>query len=1106
MEKAHSKKEVFVMGKKIGFLFLVLLSVLLITGPTFTAHAIPTQTFVTGEIQRITINNPADHWSGGTIVVGGETVIIPKNLLIDLPANRLTLKQLYDQAPAACAGQTGLAKADACNTTGVGGFATISANRTNAGNVIAGDVFIEKGKELVVGIVTYINYTEGYFRLNGTAAAPGGNVDPGTGVMVRLNDPTGRHTVQSGLGCTAGSLVNCSPDPRFTLDPDNYTNVFSSGYPLCIPKTADGLNDPFCPRTNRAAVFVPLAAEPPVPDSTKFAPIVLGDTITAEGNFETVNGVQFLSSHTTEVGKALTTQAGQPDYLFLAEVEIDAPGFQNQRARTLFIGFATQASPLIGADILIWSIHRDPGANATHEFPLASVRGCDNAAGVGECGVQGLGGAGNNIFKIRHDVDFGVATDAKLDPCAHLRAEPRFNAPGICPGGTSTNIAEQFAILSPIPHEIMARTGQKLATPGLAVVDVQGNPATWGEYLFPLGMNLGGVSIPEMNEIDLNLLATPFIFEGIPWNLDRRLSPGGCNGPCEGTPQPLDPFPFSGLDPRTQANVPAVAYNDPVYTASILSSARDRMLSFVAPGIGKFNGNATVLPLTLAVDPAAQPIPVLAPVVLVCTQGTAGAPVAVDDNTTTAGLPVIITVTANDTATLPAVIDPATVLLGRGASNGAAVVNADGTINYTPNAGFVGVDTFTYTVKDTNVPPGQSNPATVFVTVTPVIGNTPPVAGNDSAITAGVLVNINVIANDTDADGTIDPASVVIQQNAFNGTTAVNVTGTVDYTPNPGFVGSDSFTYTVKDNAAGESNIATVVVTVAATGNIPPLALDDTATTASVLVTIPVAANDSDPDGTVDPTSVAIQRTPFAGTAVAVGDGTVNYTPITGFVGVDSFTYTVRDNLGSGSNVATVTVNVNPPPNVAPVAANDGPFSTTPGTAIQINALANDTDADGALVPSSLAIVAGSTLPAGSGTAVVNAATGVVTFAPAVGFAGVTTFRYTVADNLGAVSNQATVTVTVNATGVAEVLTVTRADFRLPTGPYDLRGTSTVPGARITIHVGPTVTGPTIATVVADAAGNWRFTGTSTAPGTETTITVVSSGGASVTGFPLTIR
>ncbi len=306
---------------------------------------------VIGEIQSITLNDPADHWSGGIIVVGGQNVIVPRNLLIDLPANRLTLKQIFDQAPPACValGESGLAQLDTCNA-GAGGFTSISANRTSAGDVIAGDVFIQKGEELVTGQVTFINYSDGFFRLNGILN------DPNTGVMVRLNDPTSRHTIQQGAGCapvnpgTGRVPDNCTPDPRFALDPDNYTNVFSTGYPLCIPSTvprtftdvlglgtttaqalADGTGDVLCPNTNRGIV----APEPPVADSRRFAPIRIGDSITAEGNFETINGVRFLSAHTTSVGRALTTQnlPTQPDYMFLEEVGIDAPGFQNQRAR-----------------------------------------------------------------------------------------------------------------------------------------------------------------------------------------------------------------------------------------------------------------------------------------------------------------------------------------------------------------------------------------------------------------------------------------------------------------------------------------------------------------------------------------------------------------------------------------------------------------------------------------------------------------------------------------------------------------------------------------------------------------------------------------------------
>lgn len=597
-------------------MLIALLAFLLV--PMSTAQAqTATSATITGEIERLTLTNPNDVWSGGTIVVGGQNIIIPRNLLIDFPANRLTLQQTFMQAPTDCVGraESGLAKSDICNTSKTGGQATIHANRTSNGNVIAGDIFLQKGIESVKGVVTYISYTDGYFRINGNLN------DANTGVMVRLNDPESRHTVQQGLGCAPGS-PNCSPDPRFTLDPDNYTNVYTTGVPSCIPSTvarsfvdtidvdadlnttetltaqssATGTGDLLCPSTNRTANNI-------VADSRRFAPIQVGDSIEAEGNFETINNVRFVSAHSTMVLRALATQnvAGQPDYIFLNEVGVDAPGFQNQRARTLFIGFAS-----LNTDVMIWSLHYDPSTNQPHEFPLATVVGCDNAAGAGTCGQNGLvAGVGGNIWKIRHDVDFlDTATSPRLDPCAHLRADPRFSASNPCPGGGT--FAEQFAIVSPIPREIQARTGRKFAdeADALKTIDVRGNEATNGQYLFPFGLGLGGVVTPEFDEIDLDAMQTPFSFSGIPWMMDRRLSPGGCIGNCEAAVQPLSPFPFEGLDPRTQAGLPTGPYNDPNFTASTLSNAANRVLSYVDATLGKFNGNSTVLSWPPANPPA----------------------------------------------------------------------------------------------------------------------------------------------------------------------------------------------------------------------------------------------------------------------------------------------------------------------------------------------------------------------------------------------------------------------------------------------------------------------------------------------------------------------
>ncbi|MCX6023611.1 MAG: hypothetical protein NTZ05_18125, partial [Chloroflexi bacterium] len=522
-----------------------------------------------------------------------------------------------------------------------GGIATVAANRPNGGNVIAGDLLIKKGVELLSGVITYINHTDGYFRLNGVS----GNAT--LGVMVRLNDPTGRHTIQQGSGCGTGP--NCSPDPRFTEDPDNYTQAFGTGYPLCLPSTAarpftdvldlnrngntaetltaqaraDGASDLLCPTDNRPPVppGSPLLGTPvTVADSRRFAPIKMGDFLTVEGNFERVGGVWFLSAwHTAANGWLVSAdRPDQPDYMTLEEAGIDAPAFFRQRIKGLFLGrtAAPNDATFTGGDVKFWSTHHDASSNQKHEFPLGSTAGCDIATGAQRCTFnEGI----PNAFKIVYDVDFLRTPPAipELDPCQHLRADPVFARLNPCPqGGT---LAEDFAVLSPIPHEIIGRTGRKmvdLQRPGGPVwrtLDLNGEEAPNGQYLFPMGIGLGGIDVADLLEINLNRGDFAVSFSAIPWNLDRRLSPGGCNGPCEATPQPLTPFPFEGFDPRTQApNTPTVAFTDPNFTASPLSNVTNRILSFVDGALGKFNGDRTVLAWPPA-DPPAMPVTPAAP-------------------------------------------------------------------------------------------------------------------------------------------------------------------------------------------------------------------------------------------------------------------------------------------------------------------------------------------------------------------------------------------------------------------------------------------------------------------------------------------------------------
>jgi hypothetical protein len=82
-------------------------------------------------------------------------------------------------------------------------------------------------------------------------------------------------------------------------------------------------------------------------------------------------------------------------------------------------------------------------------------------------------------------------------------------------------------------------------------------------------------------------------------------------------------------------------------------------------------------------------------------------------------------------------------------------------------------------------------------------------------------------------------------------------------------------------------------------------------TTTGVAKSINLLANDLGVSGSLAPETVALTVTPM-GSVVVNPDGTVNYTSPPGFVGTDSFVYTVRDTLGTLSTPAVVTVGVEP--------------------------------------------------------------------------------------------------------------------------------------------------------------------------------------------------
>ncbi|MBY8975109.1 tandem-95 repeat protein [Rhodobacteraceae bacterium NNCM2] len=330
-------------------------------------------------------------------------------------------------------------------------------------------------------------------------------------------------------------------------------------------------------------------------------------------------------------------------------------------------------------------------------------------------------------------------------------------------------------------------------------------------------------------------------------------------------------------------------------------------------------------------------------------------------------------------------------------ANGTAVLNPDGTVTYTPDPDFNGNDSFEVTVSDGL---GGSTNSTVSVTVNPV--NDDPTAVDDGdTTTVDVPLVIDVVGNDIDVDG--DVLSAINVTDGANGTTTVNPDGTVTYTPDSGFVGDDSFTYDVTDGNGGATSSATVSVTVLAAPNVPPVAAPDAIQVdEDDSVTFQPGANDSDDDGdTVIADLIAVQAA--NGTAVVNPDGTVTYTPDPDFNGNDSFDVQVTDGNG-GFDTETVTVTVNSI-NDQPT-ANDDSATTSQNTAVVINLLGNDVDADG---PNALSI---SNLGTPGNGSLVDNGNGTVTYTPDGGFAGDDTFTYTITD--GDLTDTASVSVSVS--------------------------------------------------------------------------------------------
>lgn len=390
-------------------------------------------------------------------------------------------------------------------------------------------------------------------------------------------------------------------------------------------------------------------------------------------------------------------------------------------------------------------------------------------------------------------------------------------------------------------------------------------------------------------------------------------------------------------------------------------------------------------------------------------------PVATDDiNTTLVDVPVSGNVSTNDWDPDGDDLTVNTILV-TGPSNGSVTMNPDGSYTYTPNPGFNGEDSFTYVTCDNGVP-SLCDTAEVSIEVVPIsTGNEPPIAQDDAAQTqVDVPVSGNVLVNDDDPDGDNIILNLTPLTGPDNGTVTLFGNGTFNYTPNPGFQGTDVFTYSICDDqipSLCDTAEVTIVVLPDYNGpdNDPPFAGDDAALTPQE---IPVSGQLLTNDYDVNGDNIIINTTPISGptngSVTVNANGTYTYTPNPGFTGPDQFVYEICDD-GTPSLCAQATCYITVyPDNNPPVAVND--FNNTlVDTPVSGNVVTNDSDPDGDNLSVNPTLVSG---PSNGSVSILP--NGNYTYTPNPGFEGEDTFVYSVCDDgILPLCDQATVTISV---------------------------------------------------------------------------------------------
>jgi hypothetical protein len=266
---------------------------------------------------------------GGTLTLNHGPIVIPCNLVIQLPANTMTWADFVNNGPDLSLGK------------GYPSFEMHAVGNIVGARRIAGLLYAsQQSLNGSTGVITAIDYSTGNLKVD--------TGDPAKPAIVQINDPNGRFGRKQ------------SPDARFSVDDANPTIHAGTGYPMCVPRTdPSSADDPLCPQQNRPKPsatgqcrnFSVSGITPPVsgelspaspgqaycsqfvmkkvadltasdPDPRQQAPFEVGDSISFAGTLMPASGTAaaYISAHTVEANIGIYTFPGsQPSYLAIGD-------------------------------------------------------------------------------------------------------------------------------------------------------------------------------------------------------------------------------------------------------------------------------------------------------------------------------------------------------------------------------------------------------------------------------------------------------------------------------------------------------------------------------------------------------------------------------------------------------------------------------------------------------------------------------------------------------------------------------------------------------------------------------------------------------------------